>query len=74
MNIYLLQREDVDWDEIEGHVIIAPDEGSARKLAAPKAWGEGKDTWLSDQMSKCELIGVSDRNTPEIILTSSRPG
>ena len=70
MSLYLLERIDnVFHDEFKGYVIRANSIEEARNLAAKRAYGKGKNTWLDKEKSRCIIIKLKGEN---IILASAR--
>lgn len=56
--VYLLTRivRAPTYDSVSSMVVRAFDEKEARQLASEKAMDEGKDTWIRDDYSTCEII------------------
>jgi hypothetical protein len=76
-SIWLLKRlESVDYDENDGFIITAPDEYTARLIAASNAGNEGRSTWTNIALSSCTVIGVLTHPdpTPRILLRSFNAG
>jgi len=57
MNVYLLERESIYYDEACGFVVIAENEHRARVVASTQAGDEGATEWLID--AGCRMIGTS---------------
>lgn len=68
--LFLLTREDFDYDEAAGFVVRAESEDKAREIAARHAGDEGKQVWLLK--AKCTEVKASGRSG--IILRSFRHG
>lgn len=66
MHFYKLWRRNVGIDENEGHVVVAEDEGHARKLCNFEARDEGM-IWENPALAECVRL---DLEHPGIILTS----
>ena len=78
LTIYHLSRppESVRYDENYGFTITAPDEYTARLIAASNSGDEGRSTWTNIALSSCTVIGVLTHPdpTPRIILSSFNAG
>lgn len=67
-NVYLLTRKDeIDWDEAEGFVVVAISARHARRLASLRAGGEGGDTWLDAALTKVSKLGTANDNSRDRI-------
>ena len=87
MNLYLIERFHVDdcpdYDEFAGFVIAAETEWVARRIAADRSSGEGREIWLGfapddgnyyKPVSSIKLI-ASDVSLPEgVVLADYRAG
>lgn len=56
MNLYILYRDDWDWDCASGFVIRAECEEEAREIAAANSGDEGASVWTDWRLSKCEIL------------------
>ena len=73
MPIYRLSRAaPIGYDEAAGFVISAPDEKTARYMAAMQCGDEGGKTWLSPALSFC--VEVESIKPYAIILRDFRAG
>ena len=72
MKLYhLYRREPIGHDEYDAHIIVAPSEEMARKMAADLAADEGNDAWFA---CGCIVIGEPIEPTPRIVLSSFNAG
>lgn len=82
MNIYWVFRtEDVEYDEVDEFVAIAPDADGVRALFAnnPSEDGpgcEGPEAWLNPWRSECVLIGRANPSytAPTLVSRSFNAG
>lgn len=68
MKLWILRPVDVEahtqdpwnpwYDKSFGFIVRARDEASARQIAASDCGDEGKDAWLNDLLSTCEVLEV----------------
>jgi hypothetical protein len=73
MNIFKIERtDDVDFEQNQGHVIIAADAYQARQLAAQASTtGEPRDAWYD--AATVEIVGEAFAfDQPGIVLTANR--
>jgi len=70
MALYLLKRNEFDYDEYNAHLVRASSECEARKIAAN--YHEDPDEWLNVLKSSCKLISTDGAN--EVILSSFNAG
>lgn len=56
MNIYLVDREDVDYDETATAVVVAANVAGAREVAKSTRGDQSPDVWDS---AKVERLGVA---------------
>ena len=75
MNLYLIQRKNYDYDEINAQVIAAKDEKEARKLAYKNVRLENPNEWISSENSDIHFISeLPDVKTSYCILTEYLSG
>ena len=58
MNLYLLRRKEVDYDEFDAHLIRASSENRAREIASRHSRHEPSYEWLDPVASTCECVEV----------------
>ena len=64
MKIYILRPKeecgkwDCWYDKSFGHIVRAIDETQARSLASNESGDEGKEAWLSETYSSCDILTV----------------
>ena len=76
MPLWLLKRHPDPlrvYDCLNGVVVVAADERTARALAASIAGDEGKLTWLDTEHSTSEMVGIST-SPQRVILQNFRHG
>ena len=66
LNIYLLQREVQQYDEISGFVVVAKDETEARTIANNNCADEG-EIWECTDI-ECKNVGVSNIGNSVVLL------
>lgn len=69
MPIYLLSRDECDYDEFDAKVVRAATEDQARVLANEHTGDEGK-IWTDAEAVKCELVEAE--GDPGVIAESFR--
>ncbi len=71
LKVYLLQRiGDINYDEFESKVIVAPNPEEARRLANIKTGDEGK-IWNDPSMVACTEVNL---NVPSIVCETFNAG
>jgi hypothetical protein len=72
MQIFVLRRSSVEYDEVEGVVVCACDEREARVLASEVAGDEGSEAWLQNGPFGCicKAIGSCEPQPPRVVLRS----
>jgi hypothetical protein len=68
--LFLLTQDEPDGPEYDvavGFVIRAKSPAAARKLAATKNGGEGKECWLDPKRAKCQVL---NKDGPDKIILS----
>lgn len=83
MYVYLIKRNEADWDENEAHFVVARTPRKARVLAAETArqnedqWHkEPREEWLDCRRSTCTQIGIytGSRRLPHILYSDFKAG
>jgi hypothetical protein len=78
MKLWILSRLTNDatpiYDCHDGHVIAAPDEAAARKMAADRAGDEKARAWIEGGGSVCEHLGESLTDDVGIVLSDFHAG
>ena len=82
MNIYKVSREDYDYDEFNEFVVIAESEEDARNVHPSGNCNSWNDkpwnmSWIDISeinTLKVELIGVTDREEVEVVVSSFNAG
>lgn len=69
MYMFLIERndEDLNYDEVDSHVIAAANGDECRKIASENCGYEGPEPWLDPNKSRCSLIKLAG---PGVILSS----
>jgi hypothetical protein len=73
--LFLLTQDDPDgpkYDVAVGFVVRAKSPSAARRLAATKNGSEGKECWLDQKRSKCNVIYKDGPD--KIIMRDFNPG
>ena len=74
LTLYLLTRTDeVDYQEREAQVVIAGDEGRARRLAMGDLSKDEQLSWLDPQRSTCVAVAPLAAGAPGHVLTAHAP-
>lgn len=69
LRIFSLRRNDAEYDEAEGMIVIAGFEGEARRYAAASHAAEGEDTWYRPDI-KVSDIGQAGNQSAGVVLVS----
>ena len=71
--LWLIKTDRFGYDDFDGFVVRAPDEGSARKIAQRRAeWQKG--TFDDPKYSSCRKIGTATGRRTGIVLDSFNAG
>ena len=69
MNLYLIERDEGDFDEVLGFVIRANSFQKARKMAAEACGDEGRAVWYNQVSAKATKVATNVGGKHEILLT-----
>ncbi|MEV0290664.1 hypothetical protein AB0H36_41600 [Kribbella sp. NPDC050820] len=74
LTLYLLTRTDeIDYQEPDAQVVIAADEGQARRLAMGDLSKDQQLSWLDPQRSACVAVAKVAAGGPGHVLTAHAP-